>query len=127
LSQYPVNDASSGDQSELFRKIFADKAFQEKAAKFFAEEGAVAVLEPGGASGVLWDDTNSSLGWYVYRPERRQAIPEEVIANEAWDRITRLLDHKVPVSVRINIATQFGDEHTQATTPSLRFREQTPG
>jgi carboxypeptidase Q len=113
LSQYPLNDASSGDQTELFRKAFADKALQEKAGKFFAEEGAVALLEPGGASGVLWDDTNSSLGWYVYRPERRQAIPEEVIANEAWDRMTRLLDHKVPVSVRINIATQFGDEHSQ--------------
>ena len=38
---------------------------------------------------------------------------EEVIANEAWDRMSRLLDHKVVVSVRINIATQFGDEHTQ--------------
>jgi carboxypeptidase Q len=113
LSQYPLNGASSGDQTELFRKTFADKAFQEKAGKFFAQEGAVAVLEPGGPSGVLWDDTNSSLGWYVYRPERRQAIPEEVIANEAWDRMTRLLNHKVPVSVRINIATQFGDEHTQ--------------
>jgi len=113
LSQYPLNDASPDSQTELFRKIFSGKAFQEKVAKFFAAEGAIAVLEPGGSGGVLHDDTNSSLGWFVYRPERRQAISEEVIANEAWDRMSRLLDHKVPVSVRINIATQFGDEHTQ--------------
>jgi carboxypeptidase Q len=113
LSQYPLDDASAGNQAELFRKIFAGKAFQEKVAQFFAAEGAVAVLEPGGSGGVVEDDTNVSLGWFVYRPERRQDIPEEVIANEAWDRMSRLLVHKVPVSVRINIATQFGDEHTQ--------------
>jgi carboxypeptidase Q len=113
LSQYPLNDASQGDQTELFRKIFAGKAFQEKVAKFFAAEGAIAVLEPGGSGGVLHDDTNASLGWFVYRSESRQAIPEEVIANEAWDRMSRLLDHKVSVSVRINVATQFGDEHTR--------------
>jgi carboxypeptidase Q len=113
LSQYPLNDASPGSQTELIRAIFAGKAFQEKVGKFFAAEGAIAVLEPGGSGGVLRDDTNASLGWFVYRPERSQAIPEEVIANEAWDRMSRLLDHKVPVSVRINIATQFGDEHSQ--------------
>ncbi len=111
LSLYPLKSPDS--QTEFFRKTFAGKAFQEKVAKFFAAEGAIAVLEPGGSGGVLHDDTNASLGWFVYRPERRQAIPEEVIANEAWDRMSRLLDHKVPVRVRIDIATQFGDEHTQ--------------
>ncbi len=113
LSQYPLNDPSPDSQTEFFRKTFAGKAFQEKVAKFFAAEGAIAVLEPDGSGGVLHDDTNASLGWFVYRPERRQAIPEEVIANEAWDRMNRLLDHKTPVSVRINVATEFGDEHTQ--------------
>ncbi len=71
------------------------------------------MLEPGGSGGALQDDTNASMGWFIYRPERRQTIPEEVIANEAWDRMSRLLDHKVPVSVSIDIATQFGDEHAQ--------------
>ena len=127
LSVYPLK--STENQTEFFRKIFAAKAFQEKVAKFFAAERAIAVLEPYGSGGVLHDDTNASLGWFVYRPERRQTIPEEVIANEAWDRMSRLLDHKVPVSVRINIATQFGDEHTQGydtiaeipgTDPELR-------
>lgn len=111
LSQYPLKSPDS--QTEFFRKIFAGKAFQEKVAKFFAAEGAIAVLEPYGSGGVLYDDTNASLGWFVYRPERRQTIPEEVIANEAWDRMNRLLDHRVPVSARIYITTQFGDEHTQ--------------
>jgi carboxypeptidase Q len=113
LSLYPLSDASQENQTELYRKIFAGKAFQEKVARFFAAEGAIAVLKPGGSGGALHDDTNASLGWYVYRPEHRQAIPEAVIANEAWGRMSRLVAHKVPVTVRINISTQIGDEHTQ--------------
>lgn len=112
LKQYPIKRASPGNQRD-FPKIFAGKAFQEKVATFFADEGAIAVLEPGGSGGILRDDTNASMGWFVYRPERRQAIPEEVIASEAWNRMSRLLEHKVPVRVSINIATQFGDQHAQ--------------
>ena len=113
LSEYPLKEAAPGNQNELFRQIFAGKTFQEKVARFFTAEGAIAVLEPGGSGGVLHDDSNASLGWFVYRPERRQTIPEEVIANEAWDRMSRLLDHKISIRARINIATQFGDEHAQ--------------
>ena len=118
LAQYPLD----GDMSEtdvlppdiaFWRKAFGDEAFKEKVAKFFADEGAVAVLVPGGSGGVLHDDTNSSMGWFVYRPEHRQAIAEEVIATEAFDRMSRLLEHKVPVSVNIATATQFGDGHVQ--------------
>ena len=88
-------------------------AFKEKVGKFFAAEGAVAILVPSGSGGVLHDDTNSSLGWFVYRPEHKQAIPEEVVSDEAWDRMSRLLEHKVPVSVKLHIDTEFGGEHEQ--------------
>ena len=53
------------------------------------------------------------MGWFVYRPEHRQAVPEAVIATEAWDRMERLLDHNVPVKVRVEIATESGNQHTQ--------------
>jgi carboxypeptidase Q len=76
-------------------------------------EHALAVLRPGGAGGVLRDDTNISLGWFVYRPEHRQSIPSAVIASEAFGRMHRLLSHDVPVSVRLNIQTQFGKDHVQ--------------
>ena len=118
LAQYPLNGLAGGQDTlppdlNRWRKVFSEIAFQGKVASFFASEGAVAVLEPGGSGGVLHDDTNSSMGWFVYRPEHKQAIPEEVIADEAWDRMSRLLDHKVPVSVNIAIATRFGDDHVQ--------------
>lgn len=95
----------------FWEKLFKDAAFLEKVGHFFADQHAVAVLRPGGFSGVLHDDTNQSLGWFVYRPEHKQAIPSAVIASEAFDRMNRLLTHDVPVSLRVNISTRFTGDH----------------
>src|SRR5579862_4086517 len=116
LRAYPLN----GDQNEthvlpetptMWEDIFKRDAILEKAARFFADEHALAVLRPGGFGGVLHDDTNMSLGWYVYRPEHKQPIPSAVIASEAFGRMHRLLSHDVRVSLRVNIATQFTGDH----------------
>lgn len=99
------------DEPALWEKVFGELAFLEKVGHFFADEHAIAVLRPGGFSGIIHDDTGSSLGWFVYRPEHKQAIPSAVIASEAFGRMQRLLAHGVPVSVRLNIATKFFGEH----------------
>ena len=113
---YPLD----GDQNDshvlpndpsLWERVFKDMAFLEKVGHFFADEHALAVLRPGGPGGVIHDDTGSSLGWFVYRPEHKQAIPSAVVANEAFGRMHRLLSHSVSVSVRLNIATQFYGDH----------------
>ncbi|MGB6404073.1 MAG: M20/M25/M40 family metallo-hydrolase, partial [Candidatus Sulfotelmatobacter sp.] len=113
---YPL-DGDQGDTHVLpgdpafWEKRFQEMAFLEKVGHFFADEHAVAVLRPGGFGGVIHDDTGSSLGWFVYRPEHKQAIPSAVIASEAFDRMHRLVSHDVPVSVRLNIATKFYGDH----------------
>lgn len=117
LRSYPLD----GDQNEshvlpndpaLWERVFKDSAFLEKVGHFFADEHALAVLRPGGADGALRDDTSGgSLGWFVYRPEHKQAIPSAVIADEAFGRMHRLVSHNVAVSVRLNIATQFYGDH----------------
>ena len=117
-AQYPLKGDLIGDfgpeqDATFWRGVFEGMAFKEKVGKFFAAEGAVATLVPSGSGGVLHDDTNSSLGWFVYRPEHKQAIPEEVVSDEAWDRMNRLLEHKVPVSVKLHIDTEFGGDHEQ--------------
>jgi hypothetical protein len=118
LGSYPLD----GDQSDTFvlptdaakwEKSFKDVAFQEKVGHFFADEHAIAILRPGGSGGVLHDDTNLSLGWFVYRPEHKQAIPSAVIASEAFSRMHRLLSHDVSVSVRLSIQTQFSGDHVE--------------
>ncbi|ADW70619.1 peptidase M28 [Granulicella tundricola MP5ACTX9] len=119
LGQYPLD----GDMSEqgvlqstdmsFWRGLFGDLAFKEKVAKFFAAEKAVAVLTPGGSGGVIEDDTLGTFGWYVYRADHKQAIPEMVIANEAFGRMSRLLAAKVPVTVKAEIETEFSGDHEQ--------------
>ncbi len=109
--QYPPTEPA---QTSLnYRKVFAGFAFQERVAKFFAAEGAIAVIVPGGSGGVLHDDLNASLGWFIFKPERRQPIPQEVIETEARDRFTRLLEQKVPVKVKLRVETRVEDEHAQ--------------
>jgi hypothetical protein len=113
---YPLD----GDQNDshvlpndpaLWEKVFKEMAFLEEVGHFFADEHAIAVLRPGGSGGVIHDDTGSSLGWFVYRPEHKQAIPSAVIASEAFGRMHRLVSHGVPVALRINMATKFYGEH----------------
>jgi hypothetical protein len=117
IAQYPLDDKMEGvidtNAVEDIRKLVAVWKFQEKIGKFFAEEGALLVLQPGGSGGVLSDDTNSSFGWFVYSPQHKQAIPEEVIATEAWNRMERLLKAKVPVTVTAQVNTQFNGDHEQ--------------
>jgi hypothetical protein len=116
LRSYPLD----GDQSESYvlsrdpagwEKTFKETAFLEKVGRFFADEHAVAVLRPSGSGGIIHDDTNLSLGWFVYRPEHKQPIPSAVVANGAFGRMHRLVSHGVPVSVRLRIATQFFGDH----------------
>jgi carboxypeptidase Q len=115
---YPID----GDQSDshipnydrpALEKRLKARAFREKIAHFFAGEHVIAVLVPGGSGGVLQDDTRSALGSDVYRPEHKQLIPSAVIADEAFGRMQRLVSHDVPVSVRLNIQTQFTGDHVQ--------------
>jgi len=118
LASYPLN----GDQEDSFvlpndplfwEKTFAQMAFKEKVARFFADEHAAAVLVPGGFRGVIHDDTGTSMGWFVYRPEHKQAIPSAVIASEAFLRINRLVSHNVPVKLKVNIDTRFSGDHAE--------------
>ena len=92
---------------------FKQYNFKEKAAQFFAEQGAVAVLVPSyaGDGGIMRDDTNESLGWFVYLPGHKQPVPSAVLANEAFGRVSRLLAHNVPVTLNLNIHTQFTGDH----------------
>ena len=118
FASYPLD----GDQEDSFvlpddpafwEKIFKQMAFKEQVAKFFANEHAAAVLLPGGFRGVIHDDTGSSMGWFVYRPEHKQALPSAVIASEAFLRMDRLVSHNVPVTVKLNIDTRFSGEHAE--------------
>jgi carboxypeptidase Q len=90
--------------------------FREKVDKFFASEGAVAVLVHGWGGndgGIMHDDNGEMLDELAYLPDHKQPLPEAVIAHEAFGRIARLLDHNVPVAVALDIHTEFTGDHQQ--------------
>ena len=129
IAQYPLNGdmndqyATTPAMLALYRKFFQSIAFRERVGKFFADEGVVAVLIPGGSDSALHVDIFDSFGMSIYRADHKQPIPEAVVATQAWGRMQRLLDNKVPVTVSLNIATHFGDEHV----PGYNVLAEIPG
>jgi hypothetical protein len=100
---------------EHWEDVFKRVNFREKVSKFFADEHAVAVLRSSyaGDGGIMRDDNGESMGLFVYLPDHKQPIPSAVMANEGFGRISRLLQHEVPVTVSLNIKTEFTGDHEQ--------------
>lgn len=111
FSEQHINDFTPAKWAEIFQHI----NFREKVARFFADQGAAAVLVLGwgGDGGIMKDDNGEMFGEEAFRPEHKQPIPSAVVANEVFGRISRLLEHNVPVTVDVNIRTEFTGDHEQ--------------
>jgi len=103
------------DDPQFWAKVFKQVNFREKISRFLADEHAVAILlsSYGGDGGIIKDDNNEAMGQRVFMPDHKQPIPSVVLANEAFGRISRLLENHVPVQVTANINTQFTGDHEQ--------------
>ena len=53
------------------------------------------------------------MGENVYLPDHKQPIPSAVLSSENFGRVSRLLEHKVPVTVSVAINTEFTGDHEQ--------------
>jgi carboxypeptidase Q len=108
--RYPLRSRNANQENAEFIRMLN---FDEKVCRFFAQEGAVAILRTRGEAATYVDDTSVTMGWFVYQPQHRQALPSAVIAPDAYGRMARLVARGVPVSVRLDIQTKFGSEHVQ--------------
>jgi carboxypeptidase Q len=111
FSEQHIQEYTPAKWAELFKRI----NFREKVAGFFAREGAVAVLVLGwgGDGGIFKDDNGEMFGEHAFLADHKQPIPSAVVANEAFGRISRLLEHNVPVTLKLNIQTEFTGDHEQ--------------
>ncbi|MFZ0814689.1 MAG: M20/M25/M40 family metallo-hydrolase [Candidatus Sulfotelmatobacter sp.] len=111
FSEQHIDDFTPEKWADIFKHV----NFREKVAKFFADEGAAAVLVLGwgGDGGIIKDDNGEMFGPHPFLPDHKQPIPSAVIANEAFGRISRLLEHNVPVTLDLNIHTEFTGDHEQ--------------
>ena len=115
IQDYPIRLNQNENSFQAFLKSLE---FREKAGKFLASEGALAVLTPsrdgrngGGSGGTIFDDTGAGFGWLIYEKDHANPLPVAVTAIENYGRVYRLLNARVPVTIELNIDTQFTGDH----------------
>jgi carboxypeptidase Q len=111
FTEQHIENMSPSEWVGVFKRV----NFREKVAKFFADEGAAAILVYGwsGDGAIMRDDNGEMFGKTPYRPDHKQPIPSAVVSNDAFGRMSRLLDHNVPVTLDLNIHTEFTGDHEQ--------------
>ncbi len=113
ILSYPLDTSGGADYALAVQKLLEPLLFQERVAKFFAEEHALAALVSNGSASTFTDDTLSSFGWYAYQRQHRQALPSAVVSADGFGRMARLVEHGVPVTVKVNIQTKFGADQVK--------------
>jgi hypothetical protein len=114
-AEFPVH---VGEQGDGFAEFIERLEFREKAGKFLADEHAAGIVIPsrdgrngGGSGGTIFDDGGSGMGWFTYQREHAEALPVVVMAIESYGRVYRLLKANVPVTVEMDVETEFTGDH----------------
>ena len=114
-AEFPVH---VGEHRDFFSDFIKQLEFREKAGKFFADEHAAAIVVPsrdgrdgGGSGGTIFDDGGSGMGWFTYKREHAEPLPIVVMAIEHYGRVYRLLKANVPVSIEMDVETEFTGDH----------------
>jgi peptidase M28-like protein len=113
--EYPVR---VGERQQFFQEFIKRLEFRQKAGQFFADEHAAGILVPsrdgrnnGGSGGTIFDDGGSGMGWFSYKREHAEALPIVVMAIENYGRVYRLLKANVPVTIEMDVETEFTGDH----------------
>ena len=114
IASYPLEKPQR--LSDELKQIMKRRALMQKAAKFFADEHALAVVLPsrdgrdnGGSGGTIFDD--GGLARYAYQRDHANPLPVVIMAIENYGRIYRLLKANVPVSLEMNVDVKFFGDH----------------
>jgi carboxypeptidase Q len=116
LESFPLESEQAEMQARMERAIKRYKLLSELI-KFLAEEKVVAVIVPsrdgrdGGGTGIIFDDNGADLGRTPYHRDTAMPFPVVVAQIESWGRVFRLLEHHVPVSLEMDVATKVTGDH----------------
>ena len=103
LANEPIPDPQNADRYAKYR---AQRDFQNKLQKFLLEEGAVAWIESNrGDDGTVFVQQGGSRD-----PKDPPAITRVALATEHYGRIYRLLQKRIPVTLKMDIDNKFYDE-----------------
>jgi hypothetical protein len=103
----PVRAGQPDDPAARRAAMMAARTLRQKASAFFSEEGAAVLVSFGTRNdgGTITADRGGP-----YDP--KQPLPPAMIAitPEHYNRIVRLLEHKVPVKMEVEVKNETGDE-----------------
>jgi carboxypeptidase Q len=107
--------------SPAFRARYAQRlqqaALRKQALAMMVDEGVLAIITPsrdsedGGGTGIIFDDNGANLARDAQKPENAVKIPNAVMMIEHYNRIARMVEHHVPVTLEVNIETKVTGEH----------------
>ena len=100
-----------------------DPNFAFKRAQFFAREGVAAMIEPGSGRNDHGAILVSNAPRQFRDAKEPPTVPQLMIASEHYNRIVRLLEKQIPVSIELNIQNRFLDD----TLDSFNIVAELPG
>jgi hypothetical protein len=120
MEQYPVPGGGRAGQPDI-AQLRAERArltaLRTQALKLFVTEGVAAIITPardggdGGGTGIIFDDNGANVVQAAQKPENKQTIPNAVMIIEHYNRLARMAQAKVPVTVELNIEAKFTGDH----------------
>jgi carboxypeptidase Q len=120
LETYPTGEGRRGGAPNI-QQLLADRArlaaLRAAALKMMVEEHVVAIITPsrdggdGGGTGIIFDDNGANIARNAQMKENAVAIPNAVMMIEHYNRLGRLLQNHVPVTLEMNIETKFTGDH----------------
>jgi carboxypeptidase Q len=90
----------------------AGRGFQQRQRNFLAEEAPLVVAQPGTGRSEGGDVFGQAAG--SRDPKDPEAPPTVALTPEHYNRIVRLVQHKIPVKLEFNIQTKFQDQQTDS-------------
>jgi carboxypeptidase Q len=112
---------STSLSNPAFRALFAERmqraALRKQALAMMTDEGVAAIITPsrdggdGGGTGIIFDDNGANLARDAQKPENAVKIPNAVMMIEHYNRLARMAEHHVPVTVEVNIEAKFTGDH----------------
>ncbi|HTD95593.1 MAG TPA: M20/M25/M40 family metallo-hydrolase [Edaphobacter sp.] len=116
METYPTEAARRGGPTAMAERARL-QALRATALKMLTDEGVAAIITPsrdggnGGGTGIIFDDNGANLVRGAQVKEAAVTIPNAVMMIEHYNRLGRLLQNHVPVTLELNIETKFTGDH----------------
>lgn len=90
---------------EVIAQMRAQRELQTKVSKFLKDEGALVILEPSrGTDGTIFVQSGGE-----YKKGSSEAMPQIVVAAEQYNRMVRIAQKNIPVSLELELQSNYDD------------------